>query len=575
MRDTIDQFMWGFQQHFRWRVEDVTKQVLEGLGMASTDVKVVLVGIATEETARHAICVEPETGPLRAEHLAQVTSRAEELYQLDPESKVMYSDPRSRELRRRDLFHASRANAITEAIEKSGVFNHLTFFVSQSSPINGYEVHTCVGIPNKVIGTLPAFEESTVERFHAGKSLQHETIRECLDRADKELYLPDPGTGIQILGRTEDVITSATERFISGTTWRTSQEPSALFDALNAIASLTYERAGAKGKLTVTTRQNLERWLTVRFKNPVRLRESRTMRKILQITDDTMSVLADPTRAYGLGASKIAPDVVEVSITGHATWEASVNGDKFVRVAYGRATIPNQLIEFNELKDIAERTIGNANTRRIWGIVQAVQESGQGAIIVVSKDPEEETARLGGEGMPIEPDYLEPEEIVRLASVDGAVILGPDGRCHAFGVILDGVANEGGDRARGARFSSAVRYQNMEMETAGSTIVVISDDGTIDLLPQLMPRVDEGEVAAAVDAFCEYCDSLLIDAEEFERLYERIKRLAFYLNDEQCRRVNEKHEQEMERRAESGGVRITGRNLQPDPRMNASYFWDP
>ena len=573
MRDTIDQFIWGFQQHFRWHVEYETKQVLDQLGVTSTDTRVVLVGIATEETARHAICVEPETGPLRVEHLAQVTSRAEELYQLDPESRVRYSAPRSHEMGHRALLHASRANAITEAIEKSGAFNHLTFFVSQSSPINGYEVHTCIGIPNEIMECLPAFEESTVWRVHAGKSLQHEIIRECLHRADNALYLPDPGAGLQILGRTEDIITSATDRFISGTTWRTSREPSDLFGALNAIASLTYERDGAQGKLNVTTHENLEKWLTVRFKAPVRLRESRTMRKVLQITDGTMSVMADPTRAYGLGASRVAPDVVEVSITGHATWEASVNGDKFVRVAYGRATIPNQQIECHELKDIAERTIGSANTRRIWETVQAVQESGQGAIIVVSKDPEAETARLSGQGMPIDPDYLELGAIVRLSSVDGAVILGPDGRCHAFGVILDGVANEDGDRARGSRFNSAVRYQSME--TAGSMIIVISDDGTIDLLPRLMPRVDEREVAAAVDAFCEYCDSLLVEAEEFERLYERIKRLAFYLNDEQCCRVNEKHEQEMERRTESGGVRITGRNLKPDPRMNASYFLDP
>ena len=572
MRDTIDQFMWGFQQHFSWSVEYETKLVLDKLGMVSPETRVILVGIATEEPATHAIYVEPETGPLLTEHLARITSRATELYESDPESKVLYSDPRSREMRHRALFHAARANAITEAIERSGVFNNLTFFVSQSAPINGYEVHTCIGIPNEIIENLPAFDESTVERFHAGKSLQHEVIRECLYRADMALYLPDPGTG-QTLGRTEDVITSATERFISGTTWRTSKAPSDLFGALNAIASLTYERAGAQGKLNVTTHENLKKWLTVRFKTPVRLRESRTMRKVLQITDGTMAVMADPMRAYGLGASRIAPDVVEVSITGHATWEASVNGDKFVRVAYGRATIPNQPIEFHELKDIAERTIGNANTRRIWKTVQAVRESGQGAIIVVSKDPEAETARLSSQGMPIDPDYLELEVIVRLASVDGAVIIGPDGRCHAFGVILDGVANEDGDRARGSRFNSAVRYQSME--TAGSMIIVISDDGTIDLLPRLMPRVDEGEVTAAVDAFCEYCDSPLVEAEEFERLYERIKRLAFYLDDEQCCRVNEKHEQEMERRTESGGVRITGRNLKPDPRMNASYFLDP
>ena len=65
--------------------------------------------------------------------------------------------------------------------------------------------------------------------------------------------------------------------------------------------------------------------------NPVHIRESRAMRKVLQLSDGTMSVLADPTSAYGLETSSTAPDVVLVSITGHARWGASVNGDQFVR----------------------------------------------------------------------------------------------------------------------------------------------------------------------------------------------------------------------------------------------------
>ena len=574
MSNTIDQFMWGFQQTFRWFIECETKRVLDELGMPVTDTAVILVGIATEESAQRTICVEPGTGPLSSEHLAQVTSRAKELYQLDPESESFHTDPRAHEGLHRRLFLSARANAITEAIEKAEVFANLTFFVSLSSPVNGYDVHTCIGIPTDVMENLPAFKVSTVDRIHAGKSLQHEVIRECLYRADRALYLPDPGGNFdRVLGRVDDIITSATEGFLSGTIWRVAHTPSDICSALNEIASLTYERAGARGNLTITSHENLEKWLTVVFKNPVHIRESRAMRKVLQLSDGTMSVLADPTSAYGLGTSRTAPDVVQVSITGHARWEASVNGDKFVRVAYGKATIPNQPIEFAELEDIAERIIGDANTKLIWEIIQAAQENGQGTTLVVSADPQAEATRLSSEGMVIEPDYLKPEEVVRLGSVDGAVIIGPDGRCYAFGIILDGVVNEGGDRSRGARFNSAVRYQNMA--TAGSMIIVISDDGTIDLLPRLMPRVHRREeVAEAVDAFCECCHTTPIDGEEFGRLYDKVKRLAFYLNDEQCHRVNEKHEQEMDRRFESGGIKITGRNLQPDPRMNESYFWD-
>ena len=570
MSNTIDQFMEGVPRAFDWFLGHEIKRVLDELGMPVTDTAVILVGIPTEESAQRTICVEPRKGPLRSEHLAQVTSRAKELYQLDPESESFHMDPRAHEGLHSRPFLSARANAITEAIEKAEVFANLTFFVSLSLPVNGYDVHTCIGIPTNVMENLPAFKVSTVDRIHAGKSLQHEVIRECLYRADKALYPPDRVGGF--LGRVDDVITSATERFLSGTTWRVAHTPSGICSALNEIASLTYERAGARGNLTITSRENLEKWLTVRFKNPVYIRESRAMRKVLQLSDGTMSVLADPTRAYGLGTSRTAPDVVQVSITGHAKWEASVNGDKFVRVAYGKATIPTQPIEFAELEDIAERIIGDANTKLIWEIIQAAQENGQGTILVISADPEAEATRLSSEGIVIEPDYLKPAEVVRLGSVDGAVIIGPDGRCYAFGIILDGVVNEGGDRSRGARFNSAVRYQNMA--PVGSMIIVISDDGTIDLLPRLMPRVHREEVAEAVDAFCECRDTTPIDGMEVERLYKKVDRLAFYLNHEQCHRVNEKHEQEMDRLFESDGTRITGRNLQPDPRMNESYFWD-
>ena len=573
MRTAIDQFMWGFQQHFRWHVGYETARVLEQIGVLVTEPEVILVGISTtEENVTYPICVEPETGPLRSSDFAHVGDRAYELLLSDPESRIMHSHPRVAEMRQQANFHRCRANAIVEAIEQSGVYDHHTFFVSQSSPINGYEVHTCIGIPKEALSGLPAFKEPTVDRIHAGKSLHHEIILECLHRADMALYIPDPGAGLSILGRTEDLVTTATDRFISGTMWRTMRRPGDLFSALNAVASLTYERAGAQGSLTITSYENLKKWLRVKFKKPVALREARTIRKILQLSDSSLSVLSDDQYAYGLGSTRTAPDIIEISITGHARWEASVNGSRLVRVAYGQATIPTQPIEFGEFEDIAERTIGNVNITGIWQLVQAAQSSGQGAMIVISSAPDVEAERLSNEGMPIDADYLQPEEIIRLSSIDGAVIVGADGRCHAFGVILDGVANEIGDRSRGSRFNSAVRYQNME--AAASVIVVVSDDGTVDILPRLMPRVRKAEVESAVNGFCEYCQSESVDGEVFARLHKRVKRLEFYLDEEQCRRVNEAHEQEMERRFAAGGFKLTERGLRPSPQMNESYLLD-
>ena len=242
-------------------------------------------------------------------------------------------------------------------------------------------------------------------------------------------------------------------------------------------------------------------------------------------------------------------------------------------MSYGQPSIPTHPIEIEEFKDIAERTIGDVNINGIWEIVQAAQQSGKGSTIVISSAPDEEAQRLSNEGMSIDADYLEPDEIVRLSSVDGAIIVGPDSRCHAFGVILDGMAGDSGDRACGSRFNSSVRYQNAQMPA--SMVVVISDDGTVDVLPRLMPRVRKAEVESTVNGFCEYCQSEHVDGEAFARLHSRVKRLEFYLDEEQCRRVNEAYEQEMDRRFAAGGMKLSERDLRPNPEMNNSYFWDP
>ena len=67
---------------------------------------------------------------------------------------------------------------------------------------------------------LPALDNSSVESVYVGRSLQHEVIAECLRRADRVLYLPDPGTDVSSLGMAEDIIRSAAERLTDGMAYR-------------------------------------------------------------------------------------------------------------------------------------------------------------------------------------------------------------------------------------------------------------------------------------------------------------------------------------------------------------------
>ncbi|QWG44734.1 hypothetical protein EXW31_10730 [Bacillus mycoides] len=71
----------------------------------------------------------------------------------------------------------------------------------------------------------------------------------------------------------------------------------------------------------------------------------------------------------------------------------------------------------------------------------------------------------------------------QISSIDGAIYLDSDGDVHGIGVILDGPANELGDSSRGARYNSAIKYNNSKVKINNNTlIIVVSEDGYIDIV---------------------------------------------------------------------------------------------
>ena len=571
----IKQFMWGFQHIFRRGIEFEVNRILSQIGLQTNNkIKVLLIGFATENNLAHQICVEPESGPFVIEDLLSIKERTVELSESDLEYNMFHTHPRVHESRKRGLLLRSRAHAIAEAIETSEKFGGLSFFVSNSAPIAGYEVHTCIGIPSDALESVPRFNNPIKDDYHGQhieESFVHAVINNCLYRADKALYLPDPGERLEVLGDGEDIIRSSAQQFVQGITYALASMPNDLFGSANRFSSLTYERSGAKGHLAVTQQDNLSNKLKVRFQNPISLGNARSMRKLLEITDESTTLLADYISVHGLGECSPAPDVSEITVEGHAKWSISIDNTILMRVNYGHATLPSQILDKDFFIDISERTIGGAEVERIWNTVQFALKEDHGTTIVVSSDPVSEIKRLGQEALAIRPEYLDYEDIARLGRVDGAIMLGADGRCYAFGVILDGLATSSGDRSRGARFNSSVRYQ----QTTGvrTMVIVISDDGTVDIVPNLMPRVWRSEVEESVQAFCEYSELVDNDGEEWARMYQKVKSLNFYLNEDQCSSVNESHDKEMARRLESGGF-ATHESLHPNPDMNDSYFWD-
>lgn len=102
--------------------------------------------------------------------------------------------------------------------------------------------------------------------------------------------------------------------------------------------------------------------------------------------------------------------------------------------------------------------------------------------MVISAEAAAELTRLKNQATPIEPCVLTPKLLGHLTGIDGAVLVGTDGFCHAIGVILDGQATSKGDPGRGARFNSAIRYVESAKGRGISTMAtVVSEDGGVDV----------------------------------------------------------------------------------------------
>ena len=275
MTKTIDQFMWAFQHTFRRSVECEIQEALSQIGLQTYGIaKVLLIGLANEDNLRHETCIEPEDGPLVVDDLRSIEKSTAEIIEADPESKTFHTDRRYHEQRRHALFLRSRAQAIAEAIEESGKFAELSFFASNSAPLAGYDIHTCVGIPNDALKSVLRFNNPKKDDYHGRhieESFAQAIIKSCLGRADKALHLPYPGEGLMVLGDRIDIVRGSATRFVEGVAFALTPQPTDLFRFANEVSSLTYERSGAKGHLVVTDVDNLANKLKVTIQSPVGL----------------------------------------------------------------------------------------------------------------------------------------------------------------------------------------------------------------------------------------------------------------------------------------------------------------
>ncbi len=90
--------------------------------------------------------------------------------------------------------------------------------------------------------------------------------------------------------------------------------------------------------------------------------------------------------------------------------------------------------------------------------------------------------QLAGQNLKEPLDLCNPkllELACALSKVDGALHIGTKHHLHGFACLLDGHSISGEDRARGARYNSALRFST---ENANTVVVVVSSDHPVSVV---------------------------------------------------------------------------------------------
>ena len=262
-----------------------------------------------------------------------------------------------------------------------------------------------------------------------------------------------------------------------------------LYDACNGVAALRHEGDEAIGTMLVSRRLHPSVVAVLTLETPVPMRDHRSIRKLLELSEGHTALISDASHVFGLGQLVPQSDaqfesLVTVHFTNHYSWEVSHDGHVLMRVVSNTPRLPQGQVaadNFARVVRIVFPALNADSSDYLWDLAQKATSQPNGTILVITTGAAQEAQRLTRQCFRVVPRIMTPTVLRLVTNIDGAVLIEPNGICHAIGAILDGLATAKGDSSRGSRYNSALRYVNSSKYPM--LAVVVSEDGWIDLLP--------------------------------------------------------------------------------------------
>lgn len=580
--DTLFYFMWPFQVHYNISCQTKSEGVFNHLDRGLLPHVFLLGFLNNSESDKPRICYEPETKEFLEDNLLDLSEVAEKIKKNHPNKNTIYSGPGVQEEMNERLDNESFRLAIEEKLNSADPNTDNIFFVSNSVVVNDYSVHIVLSL-NKLVYLSHTHLKTDLfqERFKVDKSLLETTVRLFLKDCEMNLFLPNPGKSLSdYMKSPEEILRNSARHFMytissKGQAFRGLH---GLFDACNSISIHKYEGKENLGKIFITEKSNPQIEYTLELEEPFLLQDFRKSRKMLQLSNEEIGLICNTHEVLGLGKIKPTYDessesIFEINFKGVHCWEVSHNKKQILIMKYGLPQFPYETINKKEFFSTCNRLFKNINQVQIDNLYKlsvAATAQKNGALLVVSANAKREADRLSKQSIAIKPITLDTEMLMSLTSIDGGVIVDCDGIAYAQGVILDGVVGYNGDSARGSRYNSAITYYDFKGKDTSTLIIVVSEDGMVDIIPKLKPQISRLEIKKRMEILEELKTNF--DRGVFNSVMTWFESRQFYLSSEQCDIINS-----IKQELDDGNfdmVKIIYDDLKPNQEMNDSYFLD-
>ena len=613
-------FMWGYQHYFQRKAQSYAESIFNKLDK-NLQPKVFLVGVLVEDKEdSYPICVEPEQCGYEPDIFSNVIEDADELEANDKDRDIFHSHPKVAKQELNKIKLRALKNAILKIVQNFDNDYKGSSFCSFPVLIEGYRVSVILQLNKSIFDSYYSLskEKAINGIFTIWKSLLDSTINKYFDECCQILSQPNPGAGFNLFKKKADeVIKNAGESFMYTPAYAANDSYEnlyILFESCNIISSMRYEGEEGIGKILIAKPNHHNIEMIVTLESPIQINEYRAVRKLLEMSSDDINLVCDSNYVRGLGKllttyNEQEENLFTINFTEHYTWEFLHANNLMMRVVYGQPELPKTLIDAQklctDLKRIFDndkqvmifvlyllvqkalyrlvslllqdyrfcRTITQQEIERLLHIVREATKQKHGTMVVVSSGAKEEAERLKNQSTKIAPISLTPKIIKTISAIDGAILISPDSTCYSIGVILDGLATKKGNPARGARYNSAIRY--IETSKYNCVAIVVSEDGSVDLVPDLMPQISRSLITEAIQQLHNINSTNTFDNLKFNQSMDLLQEHEFYLLPEMCDEINSLKSELQEIRdkdREVGIISIMFDDFQSNEDMNESYF---